>query len=98
MGSTSYWLTSKKTNRFAAIDQTVTVDVLVVVGGITGLTTACCLRRNGLSRGVGQRGRDNRSYDCVFAASKRVKCSSGGAGAIRPRRHGSYNSASHSRN
>src|ERR1044071_8217718 len=57
MGSTSYWLTSKKTKRFAAIDQTVTVDVLVVGGGITGLTTAYLLRRNGLSVAVAERGR-----------------------------------------
>ena len=60
MDTTSYWLASAETKRFGAIDKTVTVDALIVGGGITGLTTAYLLRRNGLSVGVVERGRFGR--------------------------------------
>src|SRR4051812_36691651 len=60
MDTTSYWLASAETKRSGAIDKTVTVDVLVVGGGIVGLTTAYLLRRNGLSVAVAERGRVGR--------------------------------------
>ena len=46
-----------ESKRFAPIEKPVTVDVLIVGGGITGITTAYLLRRNGLSVALADRAR-----------------------------------------
>ena len=60
MDTTPYWLASAKIPSFPALDQPVTVDVLVVGGGITGVTTAYLLRQAGLSVGLAERDRIGR--------------------------------------
>jgi glycine/D-amino acid oxidase-like deaminating enzyme/nitrite reductase/ring-hydroxylating ferredoxin subunit len=49
MDTTPYWLSTAETDRFPALSKALTVDVLVVGGGITGVSTAYLLRRAGLS-------------------------------------------------
>ncbi len=57
MDTASYWLTAVESKRFASIEKPVTVDVLIVGGGITGITTAYLLRCNGLSVALAERDR-----------------------------------------
>jgi glycine/D-amino acid oxidase-like deaminating enzyme/nitrite reductase/ring-hydroxylating ferredoxin subunit len=57
MDTTPYWLASAETKKFPALDRAVTVDVLVIGGGITGITTAYLLRRNGASVALAERAR-----------------------------------------
>jgi len=45
--TTSYWSASGPLPRFAALDRNVSVDVAVIGGGITGITTAYLLKRAG---------------------------------------------------
>lgn len=45
--SVSYWIDSTHTAAFQPLDQTVTVDVAIVGGGIAGLTTALLLKQAG---------------------------------------------------
>ncbi len=60
MDTTPYWLSSATVPPFPALDKAVTVDVLVVGGGITGVTTAYLLRQAGLSVGLAERDRIGR--------------------------------------
>jgi glycine/D-amino acid oxidase-like deaminating enzyme/nitrite reductase/ring-hydroxylating ferredoxin subunit len=55
MDTTSYWLASATPKQFPALDKTISVDVLVVGGGITGITTAYLLSKNGVSVGLAER-------------------------------------------
>ncbi len=57
MDTTPYWLSTAKTERYPSLSETLTVDVLVVGGGITGITTAYLLRRAGMSVALVERGR-----------------------------------------
>lgn len=47
MDNTSYWLDSAGLPRFPSLASNVTVDVAIVGGGITGITTAYLLKKNG---------------------------------------------------
>lgn len=60
MDTTPYWLTSVEWKRFAPIEKPVTVDVMVLGGGITGVSTAYFLQRNGLSVALAERARIGR--------------------------------------
>lgn len=55
--TTPYWNTSASLPRFGPLGEDVTVDVLIVGGGITGLTTAYLLAKAGRSVAVLERGR-----------------------------------------
>jgi glycine/D-amino acid oxidase-like deaminating enzyme/nitrite reductase/ring-hydroxylating ferredoxin subunit len=57
MDTTPYWLTTAEIGRFPALSRALTVDALVVGGGITGVTTAYLLRKAGLSVALVERGR-----------------------------------------
>src|SRR5205085_9635778 len=57
MDTTSYWLATAKTKPYSKVQGALTVDVLVVGGGITGITTAHLLRKMGLSVALVERGR-----------------------------------------
>lgn len=48
MNTTPYWLDTAKIPTFAPLAKNITVDVLVVGGGITGLTTAYLLKKAGM--------------------------------------------------
>lgn len=54
---TSYWVDSSSMSRYPALDRNLQVDVVVVGGGITGLTTAYLLKRAGHTVAVLDRGR-----------------------------------------
>ena len=56
MDTTSYWLANASRDRFPAITKTITVDVLVVGGGITGVSTAYLLGKAGMSVALVDRG------------------------------------------
>lgn len=60
MDTTPYWLSTAQTDRFPAVAKTLTVDVLVVGGGIAGVSTAYLLRKAGLSVALVERGRIGR--------------------------------------
>jgi len=60
MDTTPYWLASAKTKPFPASDKAISVDVLVVGGGITGITTAYLLTKSGMSVGLAERARIGR--------------------------------------
>ncbi len=47
MKKKSFWLEAKKSSRAPALDRDVETEVLVIGGGVTGLTTALLLRRAG---------------------------------------------------
>jgi glycine/D-amino acid oxidase-like deaminating enzyme/nitrite reductase/ring-hydroxylating ferredoxin subunit len=47
MDTTSYWIDTASLPRFAAINRNLTVDVAVVGGGITGISTAYLLKKAG---------------------------------------------------
>jgi glycine/D-amino acid oxidase-like deaminating enzyme/nitrite reductase/ring-hydroxylating ferredoxin subunit len=49
MNTTPYWLETTEPNAFPAVAGAATVDVLVVGGGITGITTGYLLQKAGLS-------------------------------------------------
>ncbi len=57
METTPYWLATAQPKRFTAVEKALTVDVLVVGGGITGVTTAYLLRRAGMSVALVERDR-----------------------------------------
>src|SRR2546423_8534706 len=57
LDTTSYWLDSTAMPRFPRLDRDLTVDVAIVGGGITGLTAAHLLTREGLSVAVIDRDR-----------------------------------------
>ncbi len=57
MNTTSYWFEEAPSRKFAALEKTFTVDVLVVGGGITGLTTAYLLKKAGMSVALVERAR-----------------------------------------
>ena len=54
-GSESIWLTTADGAGFPLLDRDVAVDVAVVGGGITGLTTALALKRQGATVAVAER-------------------------------------------
>jgi len=47
LDTTSYWDDSSSVSRYPALDRDVTVDVVVIGAGITGLTAAYLLKRSG---------------------------------------------------
>src|SRR3954464_3862300 len=49
MDTIPYWLDTAEPNAFPAVSKPITVDVLIVGGGITGITTAYLLHKAGLS-------------------------------------------------
>jgi glycine/D-amino acid oxidase-like deaminating enzyme/nitrite reductase/ring-hydroxylating ferredoxin subunit len=49
MDTTSHWLKTAALPRFAPLDQDLTVDVVVVGAGLTGITTAYLLKQEGLT-------------------------------------------------
>ncbi|MEY2556737.1 MAG: hypothetical protein QOE34_162 [Verrucomicrobiota bacterium] len=55
VNTTPYWLDTARIRTFPALSGNVTVDVLVVGGGITGLTTAYLLKDAGLTVAVAER-------------------------------------------
>ncbi|MCE9553008.1 MAG: FAD-dependent oxidoreductase [Planctomycetes bacterium] len=57
MPSKSYWRDSASTPRFSALNRDLTVDVLVIGGGITGITAAYLLKQAGQSVALIERGR-----------------------------------------
>ena len=50
-----YWLDTAKIKTFPALSEDITVDVLVVGGGLTGLTTAYLLKEAGMTVAVAER-------------------------------------------
>ena len=57
MNTTSYWLATASGRRHPAVAKAMTVDALIVGGGLTGITTAYLLNRAGLSVALVERGR-----------------------------------------
>jgi glycine/D-amino acid oxidase-like deaminating enzyme/nitrite reductase/ring-hydroxylating ferredoxin subunit len=57
MNTTSYWIDSAALPRFPKLDRDLTVDVLIVGGGLMGLTTAYLLKKAGRKVAVLERGR-----------------------------------------
>lgn len=57
MGSISYWLSTNPIGHSPPVAKAISVDVLVVGGGITGITTAYLLRKAGMSVALIERGR-----------------------------------------
>ena len=55
MNTTPYWFDTAKIRTFPALGEDITVDVLVVGGGLTGLTTAYLLKEAGLTVAVAER-------------------------------------------
>ena len=44
----SYWIASTDTTNYPALEEDITVDVTIIGGGITGITTGCLLKKAGL--------------------------------------------------
>jgi glycine/D-amino acid oxidase-like deaminating enzyme/nitrite reductase/ring-hydroxylating ferredoxin subunit len=57
MDTTPYWFESAKAKQFPAIDGPITVDVLIVGAGITGITTAYLLKKAGMTVALTDRAR-----------------------------------------
>src|SRR5687768_2928484 len=55
--NTSYWIDSAPLPRFPKLDRNVDVDVVVIGGGITGITTAYLLQQAGRSVALLERDR-----------------------------------------
>jgi glycine/D-amino acid oxidase-like deaminating enzyme/nitrite reductase/ring-hydroxylating ferredoxin subunit len=55
VNTTPYWLDTAKIRTFPALGEDIRVDVLIVGGGITGLTTAYLLKEAGLTVAVAER-------------------------------------------
>jgi glycine/D-amino acid oxidase-like deaminating enzyme len=55
VNTTPYWLDTAKIKTFPPLSEDITVDVLVVGGGITGLTTAYLLKEAGMTVAVAER-------------------------------------------
>ena len=53
----SYWIDNTPAPRFSALKEDIAVDVLVVGGGITGITAAYLLKRAGLNVALVEKGR-----------------------------------------
>ncbi len=49
MRSTSYWLETARIRSFPALNRDISVDILVIGGGITGITTAYLSKQSGLT-------------------------------------------------
>src|SRR5437763_15084918 len=49
MKSTSYWLETGRIGSFPALNRDISVDILVIGGGITGITTADLLKQSGFT-------------------------------------------------
>ncbi len=49
MKSTSYWLETGGIRPFPALNRDISVDILVIGGGITGITTAYLLKQSGFT-------------------------------------------------
>src|SRR4051794_38800736 len=60
MNTTPYWLDTAASIDFPRLSEAVAVDVLVVGGGITGISTAYLLRKAGLSVALVERGKIGR--------------------------------------
>ena len=50
--SSSYWIDNTPAPRFSALKEDIAVDVLVIGGGMTGITAAYLLKRAGLTVGA----------------------------------------------
>ncbi|PYK70563.1 MAG: FAD-dependent oxidoreductase [Verrucomicrobia bacterium] len=49
MKSTSYWLETGRIGSFPALNKDISVDILIIGGGITGITTAYLLKQSGFT-------------------------------------------------
>ena len=49
MRSTSYWLETGRIRSFPALKRDISVDILIIGGGITGITTAYLLKQSGFT-------------------------------------------------
>ena len=49
MRSTSYWLETARIRSFPALNRDISVNIVVIGGGITGITTAYLLKHSGLT-------------------------------------------------
>lgn len=57
MGTASYWLESAEVPRFESVSSDLTVDVVVIGGGLTGITAAYLLKKEGVKVALLERGR-----------------------------------------
>jgi glycine/D-amino acid oxidase-like deaminating enzyme/nitrite reductase/ring-hydroxylating ferredoxin subunit len=57
LGTSSYWMDSASVARFPSLDRDLAVDVVVIGGGITGVTAAYLLKRAGRRVALLERGR-----------------------------------------
>ena len=57
INTTPYWLADSSARRYPVLSKALTVDALIVGGGLTGVTTAYLLRRAGLSVALVERDR-----------------------------------------
>ena len=57
MDTTSHWLKTAELPRFPPLEEDISVDVAVVGGGLTGITTAFLLKQAGLAVALIERGR-----------------------------------------
>ena len=53
----SYWIASTPTTNYPALEEDITVDVAVIGGGVTGITTGYLLKREGLTVAVAEANR-----------------------------------------
>src|SRR5438094_531419 len=57
MDTSSYWIDSASLPRFPKVEEDLKVDVVVIGGGITGITAAYLLKRSGHSVALVERSR-----------------------------------------